>query len=59
MIYDTKSGMVVGNNVYDLKSQPKIGQTAQFDNYRTMYVGSFEHWREVVQQQLQKEKPNR
>ena len=33
MIYDTQSNEIVGNNVYDLKATPKVGQTSKFDTY--------------------------
>ena len=37
MIYDTQSNQIVGNNVYDLKSTPKVGQTSKFDTYTAEY----------------------
>ena len=40
MIFDTQSNEVVGNNVYDLKSAPKVGQTTKFDTYTAEYVGT-------------------
>jgi hypothetical protein len=40
MIYDTQSNEIVGNNVYDLKSTPKVGQTSKFDTYTAEYVGT-------------------
>jgi hypothetical protein len=40
MIFDTQTNQVVGNNVYDLKSSPKIGQTSKFDTYTAEYVGT-------------------
>ena len=40
MVFDTQSSQIVGNNVYDLKSQPKAGQTAKVDTYPTQYVGN-------------------
>ncbi|CAN5464960.1 hypothetical protein BH20VER3_BH20VER3_22570 [soil metagenome] len=40
MIWDTQSQEVVGNNVYDVKSPPPVGSTAQFDTYSAEYVGS-------------------
>ncbi|HEY5704953.1 MAG TPA: hypothetical protein VIS96_05200 [Terrimicrobiaceae bacterium] len=40
MIYDTQSNQIVGNNVYDLKSTPKVGQTSKFDTYTAEYVGT-------------------
>ena len=40
MVYDTQSSQIVGNNVYDLKSQPKAGQNAKFDTYTAQYVGN-------------------
>lgn len=40
MIFDTQSNEVVGNDVYDLKSTPKVGQTSKFDTYTAEYVGT-------------------
>ena len=40
MIYDTQSNQIVGNNVYDLKATPKVGQTSKFDTYTAEYVGT-------------------
>jgi hypothetical protein len=40
MIFDTQSNQVVGNNVYELKSSPKVGQTSKFDTYTAEYVGT-------------------
>ena len=40
MIFDTQNNQVVGNNVYDLKETPKVGQTSKFDTYTAEYVGS-------------------
>ena len=40
MIYDTQSNEIVGNNVYDLKATPKVGQTSKFDTYTAEYVGT-------------------
>jgi len=40
MIFDTQSNQVVGNNVYDLKAAPKVGQTTKFDTYTAEYVGA-------------------
>ena len=40
MVFDTKTNEVVGNNVYDLKSAPQVGQTAKFDTYSAQYVGA-------------------
>ena len=40
MIYDTQSGKVVGNNVYDVQSPPAVGSTAKFESYSAEYVGS-------------------
>ena len=39
MIYDTQSGEVVGNNVYDVQSPPSVGSTAKFESYSAEYVG--------------------
>jgi hypothetical protein len=40
LIYDTQSNGIVGNNVYDLKATPKVGQTSKFDTYTAEYVGT-------------------
>lgn len=40
MIWDTQSEQVVGNNVYDVQTPPKEGQTAKFETYSAQYVGS-------------------
>jgi len=40
MIYDTENSQIVGNNVYDLNSTPKVGQTTKFDTYTAEYVGA-------------------
>lgn len=40
MIFDTQSNQIVGNNVYDLKAPPKVGQTTKFDTYSAEYVGT-------------------
>ena len=40
MIFDTQSNEIVGNNVYDLKAPPKVGQTTKFDTYSAEYVGT-------------------
>ncbi|MDP9292491.1 MAG: hypothetical protein M3O82_09030, partial [Verrucomicrobiota bacterium] len=40
MIWDTQSQEVVGNNVYDVQSTPRVGTTAKFDTYSAEYVGS-------------------
>ena len=40
MVFDTQTREVVGNNVYDLKSAPQVGQTAKFDTYSAHYVGA-------------------
>jgi len=39
MIFDTQSNQIVGNNVYDLKTSPEVGQTTKFDTYTAQYVG--------------------
>lgn len=40
MVFDTQTNEVVGNNVYDLKSAPQVGQTAKFETYSAQYVGT-------------------
>ena len=40
MIFDTQSNEIVGENVYDLKTTPQVGQTSKFDTYTAEYVGT-------------------
>jgi hypothetical protein len=40
MIFDTQSNQIVGDNVYDLKAAPQVGQTSKFDTYTAEYVGT-------------------
>jgi hypothetical protein len=40
MVFDTQSSQIVGNNVYDLKAQPKAGEPTKFDTYTAQYVGN-------------------
>lgn len=40
MVFDTQSQELVGNNVYDVKDAPKVGQSSKFDTYTAQYVGS-------------------
>lgn len=40
MIWDTQSQEIVGNNVYDVESAPRVGSTAKFETYSAEYVGS-------------------
>jgi hypothetical protein len=40
MIFDTQSNEIVGDNVYDLKTTPQVGQTSTFDTYTAEYVGT-------------------
>ena len=40
MVYDTQTEQVVGNNVYDVKSEPKDGQVSKFDTYSAEYIGT-------------------
>lgn len=40
MVFDTHSNQIVGNNVYDLKETPQMGQTAKLDTYSVQYVGT-------------------
>lgn len=39
MIWDTQNESMVGNNVYDVASSPKLGSTSKFDTYTAQYVG--------------------
>jgi hypothetical protein len=38
MLYDTQSKSLVGNDVYDLKSEPKSGSVAKYDTVQAQYV---------------------
>ena len=40
MVWDTQSEHLVGNTVYDCKTQPAVGSTAKFDSYSAEYVGN-------------------
>ncbi len=40
MVWDTQSQEIAGSNVYDVKTSPKVGETAKFDKYSAEYVGS-------------------
>jgi hypothetical protein len=40
MIWDTQSQEIVGNNVYDVESTPRVGSTAKFETYSAEYVGA-------------------
>jgi hypothetical protein len=40
MVWDTEKQTVAGNDVYDVKKSPPVGQTAKFDRYSAEYVGS-------------------
>ena len=39
MIFDTQTEQVVGNRVYDVKTEPKNGQFGKFETYSAEYVG--------------------
>jgi hypothetical protein len=39
MIFDTQTNGIVGNQVYDLKSTPKVGSVQKFDTYSAEFVG--------------------
>lgn len=39
MLYDTQSRKIVGNDVYNLKSQPAVGSNKKFDTMTAQYVG--------------------
>jgi hypothetical protein len=39
MIFDTQTDQVVGNHVYDVKTEPKTGQVGKFETYSAEYVG--------------------
>lgn len=39
MVYDTQSRSIVGNDVFNLKSQPAVGSTKKFDTVTAQYVG--------------------
>ena len=40
MIFDTQTEQVVGNHVYDVKTEPKTGQVGKFESYSAEYVGT-------------------
>jgi hypothetical protein len=40
VVFDTVTEEVVGNNVYDVKSTPPLGETARFDTFTAEYVGT-------------------
>jgi hypothetical protein len=40
MIFDTQTDQVVGNHVYDVKTEPKTGQVSKFESYSAEYVGT-------------------
>ena len=40
MIFDTQTDQVVGNHVYDVKTEPKSGQVGKFESYSAEYVGT-------------------
>lgn len=42
MIYDTQRQALVGNDVYELKSAPKIGSVSKYDTIQATYVGAGE-----------------
>ncbi|MBJ7390039.1 MAG: hypothetical protein JHC85_00645 [Chthoniobacterales bacterium] len=39
MLYDTQSRTIVGNDVYNMKSQPAVGSNKKFDTMTAQYVG--------------------
>jgi membrane protein implicated in regulation of membrane protease activity len=39
MVYDTQTNGLVGNQVWDLKSSPKVGSVQKFDTYSAEFVG--------------------
>jgi hypothetical protein len=40
MIFDTETNQVVSPHVYDVKAEPKTGQTGKFETYSAEYVGT-------------------
>lgn len=40
MIFDTQTNQVVSPHVYDVKGEPKTGQTGKFEAYSAEYVGT-------------------
>jgi len=40
MIFDTQTDQVVGNRVYDVKTEAKTGQVSKFETYSAEYVGT-------------------
>ena len=39
MIWDTQAQEMVGNNVYDIEIEPRIGTVSRFETYSAEYVG--------------------
>ncbi|MCX7713379.1 MAG: hypothetical protein N2035_06920 [Chthoniobacterales bacterium] len=42
MVYDTQRQALVGNDVYELKSAPKVGTVSKYDTIQATYVGAGE-----------------
>jgi NADPH:quinone reductase-like Zn-dependent oxidoreductase len=40
MLWDTESGEIVGNTVYDVEDPPAVGGTTRFESYSAEYVGA-------------------
>ncbi|HEX8295453.1 MAG TPA: hypothetical protein VF593_04085 [Chthoniobacteraceae bacterium] len=40
MIFDTETQEIVGNNVYDVRSTPRVGGISKFETYTAEYVGA-------------------
>ena len=38
MLWDTQADKLVNTNVYDLRSKPRVGSVATYDEYRAVYV---------------------
>ena len=39
MLWDTTTQEIVGNGVYEIRSTPRMGQSAQFQTYTAEFVG--------------------
>ena len=39
MLWDTQAQEIVGNNVYDIETAPRVGTVAGFETYSAEYVG--------------------
>lgn len=40
MLFDTHSQQIIGNKVYDIESEPKLGEDVRFETHSTSYIGA-------------------